>query len=481
MEMVNKLKHLPDEVETPACAEELERYNVTKPVSARKTVQKREEEDVAGKDAGSSSTALLNSASTAAQRRKTSNSSTKPNLGQSLVSREATARGKYRRRFCRGVRIEFVPLDLGSFASVLNCSAQVTARHGHLTHLILNAGGAAFTGLDWIKATWMIMTSFKAAVTYPRYKMQRSGDISQDGVGWVWSINVGGSWMLTQQLLPLLRAGPYEERGRVIWTGSVEAFRRYFSLEDMQCLRTDKESKAYESTKYQCDLAAVALREELAQEGEKEPAVYLTHPGVVATSIMADFLNVVTATAMLWCFYLARMLGSTHHCVEPYKGAISASFACLAPKERLAASAMMPDGRATQLPERLQDAAQKSEASASETLVRYGSACDIWGREYVHFGRIDAWQPESDEVGKVVDNGSEDECNVRGLARRWRDRTHEVVERVMGEKKNGTLPPAGLMATQDQGQGQGEEAGERQDEDDEDDSSEEWEKVDQAV
>lgn len=300
IKMIEKLKSLPDDVETPVDADGLEKLNVTKPVSARGTMQKREEEDAAAKGA---STAM--ESSTGAQKRTTSSSgSSSPNLASDLPDREARARAKYRRRFCRGVRIDIIPLDLGSFASVLNCASTVSTRYGHLTHIILNAGGAAFLGLDWIRATWMIMTSFRAAVTYPRYKMQRSGDLSQDGVGWVWSINVGGSWALTQALLPLMRQSPYAERSRVIWTGSIEAFRRFFSLEDMQCLRTDVPSKAYESTKYQCDLAAVAMREELEEQGEdKQPAVYLTHPGVVATSIMADFLNIFTGTAMLWAFY----------------------------------------------------------------------------------------------------------------------------------------------------------------------------------
>lgn len=42
----------------------------------------------------------------------------------------------------------------------------------------------------------MILTQFKTALTLPRYKYQRSGDLSQDKLGWVWQINVGGSWAL---------------------------------------------------------------------------------------------------------------------------------------------------------------------------------------------------------------------------------------------------------------------------------------------
>lgn len=42
--------------------------------------------------------------------------------------RQRKARGQYRRRFCRGTKIEFVPLDLGSMASALICAKEVTER-----------------------------------------------------------------------------------------------------------------------------------------------------------------------------------------------------------------------------------------------------------------------------------------------------------------------------------------------------------------
>jgi 3-keto steroid reductase len=46
----------------------------------------------------------------------------------SFAAREARARGVYRRRFVAGTRIEFVPLDLGSMASVLSCAKDITER-----------------------------------------------------------------------------------------------------------------------------------------------------------------------------------------------------------------------------------------------------------------------------------------------------------------------------------------------------------------
>lgn len=123
------------------------------------------------------------------------------------------------------------------------------------------------------------------------------------------------SLLQTQSLLPLLRQSPYSTPSRVVFTGSVEAMREAYDADDFQCLSTAGPSKAYESTKYQCDLAALALQQQLeeeetssdktkdAEKGWSQPQVYLTHPGVVATSIMAEWLNIITATAMLWSFY----------------------------------------------------------------------------------------------------------------------------------------------------------------------------------
>jgi 3-keto steroid reductase len=71
-------------------------------------------------------------------------------------------------------------------------------RQPYLTHLILNAGGGAFDGINWIMATWMMLTELRSALTRPRYKLQHNGDISEDGLGWVWQVNIGGSWALVR-------------------------------------------------------------------------------------------------------------------------------------------------------------------------------------------------------------------------------------------------------------------------------------------
>lgn len=55
----------------------------------------------------------------------------------SINEREIRARGRYRRRFCAGTKIQIQAIDLGSMASALQCAKDLTARfvhdHDHLT------------------------------------------------------------------------------------------------------------------------------------------------------------------------------------------------------------------------------------------------------------------------------------------------------------------------------------------------------------
>lgn len=380
----------------------------------------------------------------------------------------------------------------------------VPSRHSYLTHLILNAGGAAWIGLDFVKATFMILTSFQNAVTYPSYKQQRSGDLSQDGVGWVWSINVGGSWMLTQALLPLLQQSPYSTPSRIVWTSSIEALRKHFDLNDMQCLRTDVTSKAYESTKYQCELAALALEEQLEEspvsagsEHKIQPEVYLTHPGVVATSIMADYLNWFTSAAMLVAFYIARWVGSPHHCISPYKGAIATCHVALTPRP----------GRQDPTSPPAQGVEESGDnVPAQRPFTRFASRCDRWGREYVDLGLVDGWEPETDGQGQRIVSSVDDvkggekaaavaaaaetaATNVRGLASLWRRKADDVCRKVRRQSDAGQLPPAKVAKSSlstDSGTTMWEpedDFGKDEDEDsadeleDELESSEDWQKI----
>lgn len=235
----------------------------------------------------------------------------------------------------------------------------------------------------------MILTSFHAALTKPKFKLQRGGDIGKDGYGWVWQANVGAHYVLVRALLPALRATPYSTPSRIIWTGSIEAYEHEYDPSDYQCRDAKKSPNPYESAKYQCELAAYGLEEILnkrsirtepgtplvddeksyydkqaihkTSDGGIEPKSFLTHPGVVASSIFSECINVVLATIMLHLFYVARWTFSKHHLIDGYKGAVAATHVGLTP------------------------------LSSLDPTSRYGAQCDWYGREYCNQGHMDSW------------------------------------------------------------------------------------------
>ena len=389
-----------------------------------------------------------------------------PDLDASLEQRNKRANARYRRRFCQGTRIEFVPLDLGSMGSALECARMVRERYTHVTHVVLNAGSSAWTGMNWFHAVWMIMTQFRYAVTWPAYKMQRAGDKSDDNFGWVWQCNVGAHWILVRALLPSLRATPYSVPSRIVWTSSVEAFSKY------------------ESVKYQCELAAFGLDDALqtrrmrtqpgtpmeerpsllgmssvdghgdssmrrsassasgtaphgflglppasrALPGQPEPRSFLAHPGVVASSMMSQFVASWVTIFVVASFYMARLVGSPHHPIDPFKGAVSVSHACLAPH---------PDPK-----------------------KRYGSRTDAWGREYVGIESIEYYRSQLGGAGpgvgarlalaridpNTIQGDPADNGRVLGMAREYVGLCERMARQVWRSARKGDLPPWSSLA-----------------------------------
>lgn len=251
----------------------------------------------------------------------------------------------------------------------------LTSSYPYLTHLILNAGGARFTGINWLLATWSILTNLHKAVTRPTYKLQRAGDRSEDGYGWVWQLNAGAHYLMCKELRQQLRNSPYNVPSRIIWTGSLEADIHDYHPEDFQCLDQRISPRPYESTKYQCELAALGMDDMLRHSSaEHEPRAYTAHPGIVASSIFSGVIHAWLLSLMKIVFYIARWTFSPHHPITAYKGAAAASFVSVAPPEYL------------------------------DPHVRYGTQCNIQGGEYVFPGRLDGWVDAPAEPGELPDN-----------------------------------------------------------------------------
>ncbi|KAK7207251.1 hypothetical protein BZA70DRAFT_7663 [Myxozyma melibiosi] len=260
---------------------------------------------------------------------------------------------------------DYVLLDLGSLESVHEVAGQLLERYKHIDYLFLNAGGGDFAGIDWVGATKEVLKNPIDAMTHPKFKKERIGKVSVDGIGWVFQINILANYVLSKRLLPVLSGG-----GRVIFIGSVEAEIAYpFDEKDMQLIHTDQ---AYVDSKRELEYVHAAIAQKW--KAEQDVLVYMTHPGICHTAIFADHLNWLTTFGMLFLFYVVRWLGSPWHVIDAYKGAAAPVFAAI-------------------------EAVPEETADPAET-VNYGSACDAWGQSYIR--RKATGTEEEKKIGDVI-------------------------------------------------------------------------------
>jgi len=284
------------------------------------------------------------------------------------------------------VELENVLVDLTRLLTVKALAQQLLARKQRLDAAVWNAGLAGWTGIDYWAATKEVFTSVVQATTYPEFMIGDVGALApsqlsgygsvhtfpEPGLGKVFTANVFGHYMLTHWLAPLM-----DGRSRVVWISSTSALPHLFDVEDLQGVRA---RMAYESSKRLTDLlvlnseTAAARREvetflpsaKTADGGQGgRPKMILTHPGIMVTNIVDSSWWMVIG--MLALTYLSRLLGSPWQGIQPYKGAVSACFAVLAPPSQL------------------------QELEEREGKGKWGSACDHWGHERVARMEVEGW------------------------------------------------------------------------------------------
>ncbi|KAK4502544.1 hypothetical protein PRZ48_005969 [Zasmidium cellare] len=309
------------------------------------------------------------------------------------------------------VKLEGVLVDLLELRSVKALAEQLLRRGQRLDAVVWNAGIAGWKGLDWPKAIWHILTDLIHASTYPTYPIPIEGLVTkaqteardEPKLGQVFTANVFGHYLLTHWLSPLM-----DSETRVVWISSISALPETFSADDVQGLSAHM---AYEGSKRLTDL--LVLTSELPstqpyvqnflpatnhqpQAQASRPKMYVTHPGVVGTSIAG--LPWLLELLMFAAFYIARWLGSPWHLVSAYKGAVSAVFAVIA--------------HPSQLPELEQ----------REGKGKWGSATGVYGDERVARTEVEGWG-FCGRVG-VVPTGSVTAGRYRGR----KETTREVRE-----------------------------------------------------
>lgn len=203
-------------------------------------------------------------------------------------------------------------------------------------------------------------------------------------LGEVFCACVFGHYVFAHQLAPILRRsrGSSVAPGRIIWSSSVEAVFDAFSTDDIQAFRS---TTPYESAKRLTDLLVLTRnlpsarpysKSYLAIEDEPEgasepPRMYLTHPGIVTSSLFP------VPWFLLWAYHLslliARWVGSPWHTVDAYSGSMSAAWIAMSEQDAL------------------------DELQAERT--KWGSGTNRSGRNLVKRTEVEGWGWE----GKVED------------------------------------------------------------------------------
>ncbi|KIL00464.1 hypothetical protein PAXRUDRAFT_821662 [Paxillus rubicundulus Ve08.2h10] len=233
--------------------------------------------------------------------------------------------------FRRNLNIAVHIVDLSHIQSVFRFADEISQTYSYVSHLICNAGVACFAQIDWLLAIWQLSTNFVSAVTTPRYYIQNTGDVSRDGLGWVWQCNVFGHYVLFRALEPILAKCTTSTGSRVVWVSSHESSSEFYDPRDWQLV---KSRHSYECSKYQMNQISLHLdRRATHSQVDGKPTVrhFTVLPGVAGTNIASALLGTISSMCMFVTFYIARLLGSPYHPITPLKASISAVHLALVP------------------------------------------------------------------------------------------------------------------------------------------------------
>ncbi|KAG1441261.1 hypothetical protein G6F56_011563 [Rhizopus delemar] len=174
------------------------------------------------------------------------------------------------------IAIELV--DVSSMKSVFNFSKNINEKYSYLNYLFCNAGILSALGINWKKTFSMLLTHPIQLLERSDATIQRVGEISEEGIGYVFAANVLGHYFMMRELEDLLDASG---DGRVIWTSSITSDITCFNIDDWQGV---KSVVPYESSKFACDLVSVVSHERFKAE-KRHISSFTTSPGVVASQI----------------------------------------------------------------------------------------------------------------------------------------------------------------------------------------------------
>ncbi|PFH57130.1 hypothetical protein XA68_15481 [Ophiocordyceps unilateralis] len=288
-----------------------------------------------------------------------------------------------------------------------------------LDAVVFNAAYGGWVGCDYASAVRSFLSKgLVQSVTWPDFKTALPTGILNERaeygypdeplLGEVFTTCVFGHYMLAHQLLPLLSrpASSPLAPGRLIWSSSIEAVSSVFTMDDIQCLARPA---AYESAKRLTDLLSLTASLPAARPyssrwltlpwSEKTtvpPTVYLTHPGVVASTLFP------VPWFLFWIYeltlVLSRWLGSPWHTVDSQSGAKAAVWVALQDQSAL-------DGLRAE-------------------RVKWGSSADCRRRVDVKMTEVEGWgwegRPEN-EAARAADA-------AHGILHRSKGRKHGAAD-----------------------------------------------------
>ncbi|KAF9645056.1 hypothetical protein BDM02DRAFT_3120885 [Thelephora ganbajun] len=328
---------------------------------------------------------------------------------------------EYGKNFRQNLVIEIEKCDFTSVKSVVDCARGMRTKYPYLNHLVLNAGAASFTAIDWFKLVIPLLLHPVISLTVASYIIQGIGERSEDGFGYIWQCNVFGPYIFYRELQPLLEAFhsrsdvDHHYPSRVLWTTSIEAT-HFYRPEDWQLVETNH---SYEASKYQIDLVASQLEKQALrlEEQTNRPAKVrhvLIHPGCASTGIADNMLYPIMIYLMNLAFYFARFLGSPHHPKDPHIAGIAATHTLLTPIENLP----NPQRHSRCLKFSEIDSEQKMLLQEKLTEVKwirvidpkdppppikFGAETDIFGNPRVGVMRVKQWKEYEPESRALVE------------------------------------------------------------------------------
>ena len=157
----------------------------------------------------------------------------------------------------------------------------------------------------WPALFKQLLTDPMGALTSPAFYLQHTGELSIDGLGWVWQCNFFGHFVLSRLLESSLAASPVQGGGRVIWSSSLEASPKHYDPSDWQNKKT---GHSYENTKYQIDIVANTLDIQNMKTNRRIRHL-VSQPGVTSTNVASALIGPALDVLKVWCFYIVSHLG----------------------------------------------------------------------------------------------------------------------------------------------------------------------------